>query len=142
MLFGDQVPVIRGGRSIDDVMREHVLGGEGAPAAQVVVESMYRRLPRQREAIDAALRRYRDAVLAADAVRGRRCLNALFAIAEEDVSINGDLVGARNDPDAIVRECATLGPEVTREQHRQLLLRALELDPEHVGAKTAIARLG
>ena len=58
------------------------------------------------------------------------------------MSINGDLVRARNDPDAIVREYVTLGSDVTREQRRLLLLRALELDPEHVGAKAEIARLG
>ena len=95
----------------------------------------------RREAIDAAVRTYRAAVVAGDTVRSRRALSALFAVSEEDVSINGDLVRARNDPDAIVREYATLGPEITREQRRQLLLRALELDPEHAGAKAEIARL-
>ena len=144
MLFGDQLPVVRGGRLIDDVMRDWALGTAGTAQAQgeAIVAAMRERLPRQRDPIDAAVRRYRDAVLAADAVRTRRCLNALFAIAEDDVSINGDLVGARNDADAIVRECATLGPEVTRDQHRQLLLRALELDPDHAAAKVALARLG
>lgn len=143
MLFGDQVPVTRGGRSIDDVMREYALGREGAARSQgeAIVESMRRRLPRQGEAIDAAVRTYRAAVLAADTVRSRRTLSALFAVSEEDVSINGDLVRARNDPDLIVRECASLGPEITREQRRQLLLRALELDPEHAGATAEIARL-
>src|SRR6185436_2990030 len=97
---------------------------------------------RHGELIDAAVAAYRAAVLADDTVRSRRCLSSLFAIGEEDVSINGDLVGARNDPDAIVRECATLGSEITREERRRLLLRALELDPEHAGAKAEIARLG
>jgi hypothetical protein len=144
MPFGDQVPVTRGGRWIDDVMREYALGGEGAARSQgeAVVAALRRRLPRQAEAIDAAVRTYRAAVSAGDAVRGRRALNALFALDEADVSINGDLVRARNDPDAIVRECASLGPEITREQRRQLLLRALELDPEHAAAQAEIARLG
>lgn len=144
MLFGDQVPVTRGGRWIDDVMRDYVLGVEGAPRVQghAIVESIRGRLPRQGKAIAAALRAYRAAVVAGDPVASRRALSVLFAVSEEDVSINGDLVRARNDPDAIVRECATLGPEVTREQRRQLLLRALELDPEHAGAKAEIARLG
>ncbi len=142
--FGDYVPVTRGGRLIDDVMREYALGVGGAAGAQgeAILESMRRRLPRQAEVIDAAVRDYRAAVLAADTLRSRRCLSALFAIAEEDVSVNGDLIRARNDPDAIVREYAVLGPEVTREQRRRLLLRALELDPEHAGAKAEIARLG
>jgi ectoine hydroxylase-related dioxygenase (phytanoyl-CoA dioxygenase family) len=138
--FGDQVPVTRGGRSIDDVMREYALGV--GTQGEAILESMRQRLPRQDALIDAAARAYCAAVLADDAVRSRRCLSALFAIGEEDVSINGDLIRARNDPDAIVRECAALGAEVTREQRRQLLLRALELDPEHAGAKAEIARLG
>ncbi len=144
MLFGDQLPVTRGGRAIDEVMREYARGEEGAARSQgeAIVALMRERLPRQGAAIDGALRTYRAAVLAGDAVRSRRALSALFAISEEDVSINGDLVRARNDPDAILRECATLGPEITREQRRQLLLRALELDPAHAGAKAEIARLG
>jgi ectoine hydroxylase-related dioxygenase (phytanoyl-CoA dioxygenase family) len=138
--FGDQVPLTRGGRSIDEVMREYALGV--GTQGEAIIASMRRRLPGQREPIDAAVRAYRAAVLAGDTVRSSRCLSALFAIAEEDVSVNGDLIRARNDPDAIVREYAILGPEVTREQRRQLLLRALELDPEHAAAKAEIARLG
>jgi ectoine hydroxylase-related dioxygenase (phytanoyl-CoA dioxygenase family) len=145
--FGDQVPLLRGGRHIDDVMRDYATA---APAAagdhqrhgEAVLESMRRRLPRQAAAIDAAFRAYREAVLAGDDARGRRCLGALFAIGEEDVSINGDLIRARTDPDAIVREYAHLGAEVTDEQRRQLLLRALELDPQHAAAKAALAELG
>jgi hypothetical protein len=144
MLFGDQVPLTRGSRSIDDVMREYALGEDGAARSQgeAVVALMRERLPRQREAIDAALRTYRAAVVAGDDVRSRRALSDLFAVSEEDVSINGDLVRARNDADAIVREYAGLGSDITREQRRMLLLRALELDPEHAGAKAEIARLG
>jgi phytanoyl-CoA hydroxylase len=144
MLFGDQMPVTRGGRPIDDVMREYALGEAGAARSQgdAIVALMRERLPRQGEAITAALRTHRAAVLADDTVRSRRALSALFAISEEDVTINGDLVRARNDPDAILRECATLGPEITGEQRRMLLLRALELDPEHAGAKAEIARIG
>jgi ectoine hydroxylase-related dioxygenase (phytanoyl-CoA dioxygenase family) len=144
MLFGDQVPVIRGGRSIDEVMREYALGEEGTARTQgdAIVALMRQRLPRQAEAIDAALRTYRSAVVAGDTVRSRHALSALFAVSEEDVSINGDLVRARNDPDAIVREYAGLGSDITREQRRLLLLRALELDPEHAGAKAEMARLG
>jgi hypothetical protein len=74
-------------------------------------------------------------------VRSRRALSVLFAIGEEDVTINGDLVGARNDADAIVREYVSLGADISREQRRLLLLRALELDPEHAAAKTEMARL-
>jgi ectoine hydroxylase-related dioxygenase (phytanoyl-CoA dioxygenase family) len=138
--FGDQVPLTRGGHSIDDVMREWALGV--ATQGEAILASMRRRLPRQAELIDAAVRAYRAAVRADDTVRSRRCLSALFAIGDDDASINGDLIRARTDPDAIVRECATLGTEVTREERRQLLLRALELDPEHAGAKAEIARLG
>jgi ectoine hydroxylase-related dioxygenase (phytanoyl-CoA dioxygenase family) len=143
-LFGDQVPVTRGGRSIDDVMRDHALGVDGVARAQgeAILESMRRRLPRQGALIDAAARAYRAAVLAEDSTRSRRCLSALFAIGEEDVSINGDLIRARTDPDAIVREYESLGAEVSREQRRQLLLRALELEPGHAGAKAELARLG
>jgi ectoine hydroxylase-related dioxygenase (phytanoyl-CoA dioxygenase family) len=138
--FGDQVPVTRGGRSIDEVMREHALG-VGAEG-EAVLASMRRRLPRQGELIDAAVRAHRAAVLTDDPARSRRRLSALFAIGEDDVSVNGDLIRARTDPDAIVREYGVLGPDVTREQRRQLLQRALELDPEHAGAKAEIARLG
>jgi len=125
-------------------MRDHALGLDGAPRAQgdAILASMRRRLPRQGDAIDAAMRAYRAAVVADDTARSRRCLSALFAIAEDDVSINGDLVRARNDPDAIVRECAAIGAELTREQRRLLLMRALELDPRHAGAKAEITRLG
>jgi ectoine hydroxylase-related dioxygenase (phytanoyl-CoA dioxygenase family) len=142
--FGDHVAVIRGGRSIDAVMREYVSAATAAARIQgdAVLESMRRRLPRQAGLIEAALRAYRDAVLAGDAARSRQCLSALFAISEEDSSINGDFIRARTDPDAIVREYAHLGPEVTREERRQLLLRALELDPAHAGARAALARLG
>lgn len=144
MLFGDQVPVIRGGRAIDDVMRDFVLGADGAPRmyGNAVIETMRERLPRQGKAIAAALRTYRAAVTAGDAAASRRALGALFALDEEDVNVNGDLVRARNDPDAIVREYATLGADVTREQRRLLLQRALELDPDHAGAKAEMARLG
>src|SRR5439155_15560327 len=122
----------------------YALGMEGAAKAQgeAILESMRRRLPRQRDVIDAAVRAYHASVLADDTANSRRCLSALFAIAEDDVSINGDLVRPRNDPDAIVRECAALGPEITPDERRQLLLRALELDPEHGDAKAEIARLG
>jgi ectoine hydroxylase-related dioxygenase (phytanoyl-CoA dioxygenase family) len=142
--FGDQMPVIRGGRCIDEVMRDYVIGTPAAARLQgeAILESMRRRLPRQAGLIGAALRAYRDAVLANDATRRRHCLGALFAISEEDMNINGDLIRARTDPDAIVREYASLGPEVTREERRQLLLRALELDPAHAGAQAEIARLG
>ncbi|MCC6848769.1 MAG: phytanoyl-CoA dioxygenase family protein [Deltaproteobacteria bacterium] len=144
MLFGDQVPVARGGRSTDDVMREYALGERGAARVrgEAIVDAIRRRLPRQGAAIDAALRVHRAAVGAGDAIGSRRALNALFAISEEDVNVNGDLVGARNDPDAIVREYATLGSDITREQRRLLLLRALELDPDHAAAKAELARLG
>jgi len=142
--FGDYVPVTRGGRSIDEVMRDFAVGVEGGAKAQgeIIVESMRRRLPRQRDVIDRAVAAYRAAVVAGDDARSRRCLSALFAISDEDVSINGDLVRARNDPDAIVRECAVIGAELTREERRLLLQRALELDPEHAGARAEIARLG
>jgi len=142
--FGDNVPVTRGGRTIDDVMRDHALGTDAAATADgdAILASMRARLPRQAGAIEAAVRAHRAAALAADAARSRRCLNALFAIAEDDVTINGDLVGARNDADAIVRECAAVGAAITPEERRRLLLRALELDPEHAAAKAAIARLG
>ena len=142
--FGDQVAVIRGGRCIDAVMRDYVLGAQTAAQIQgdAILESMRRRLPRQAGLIAAALRAYRDAVRATDAAGSRRCLSALFAISEEDMNINGDLIRARTDPDAIVREYANLGPEVTREERRQLLLRALELDPEHAAATAELARLG
>jgi ectoine hydroxylase-related dioxygenase (phytanoyl-CoA dioxygenase family) len=141
--FGDQVAVIRGGRSIDEVMRDYVTGAQGAAKMQgdAILESMRRRLPRQVGAIDNSLRVYRDAVLANDDARSRRCLSALFAISEEDLSINGDLIRARTDPDAIVREYAHLGEDVTREERRQLLLRALELDPENTTARTELTRL-
>lgn len=144
MLFGDQVPVIRGGRSIDDVMRDFVRGVEGPPRTHgnAVIETMRERLPRQGKTIAAALRTYRDAVTAGDIAASRRALSALFALDEADVNVNGDLVRARNDPDAIVREYATLGSDVTREQRRLLLARALELDPDHAGARAEMARLG
>lgn len=141
--FGDQVAVIRGGRSIDEVMRDYVTGAPGAARVQgdAILQSMRRRLPRQVGIIAQSLRAYRDAVLANDEARARRCLNVLFAISEDDLSINGDLIRARTDPDAIVREYAHLGPEVTREQRRQLLLRALELDRENATAQAELARL-
>lgn len=138
--FGDQVPLTRGGRRIDDVMREFALGTDARGGE--IVAGMRRRLPRQGGAIDAALARYRAAVLGDDAGLVERCLGALFAIGEEDLSINGDLIRARTDPDAIVREYVVLGPEVGREERRQLLLRALELDPQHAAAAAEIARLG
>ena len=141
--FGDQVPVTRGGRCIDEVMRDYAIGASAAARIQgdAIVQWMRRRLPRQAGLIDAALRAYREAVLANDAARSRRCLSTLFAISEEDLSINGDLIRARTDPDAIVREYANLGPEVTIEERRYLLLRALELDPEHAAAKAELAGL-
>jgi hypothetical protein len=141
--FGDQVAVIRGGRCIDEVMRDYAIGAaaEARIHGDAILDSMRRRLPHQVELIDAALRVYRDAVLANDDTRSRRCLSALFAISEEDMSINGDLIRARTDPDAIVREYSHLGPEVTREQRRQLLLRALELDRGNATAQAELARL-
>jgi len=140
--FGDQVPLIRGGRSIDEVMRDYAAGVDGAAGpGDAVLDSMRRRLPRQVDLIDTAFREFRDAVIAGERDAARRRLNALFAIGEEDVSINGDLIRARTDPDAIVREYAHLGAEVTEQQRRQLLLRALELDPEHAAARAALARL-
>lgn len=141
--FGDQLPLIRGGRCIDEVMRDYVIGVDHATRTQGnrILESMRRRLPRQAGLIAIALRAYRDAVLANDAARSRRCLSALFAISEDDVSINGDLIRARTDPEAIVREYANLGRDVTHEARRMLLLRALELDPEHAAARAELARL-
>ncbi len=139
-LFGDQMPVTRGGRLIDDVMQKHALGTD--ETGQAILQAMRRRLPRQGTALDVAWERYRAAVIDGDAERASRCLGALFAIDEDDLNINGDLVRARMDPDAIVREYAVLGPEVTREERRRLLLRALELDPGHAGAAAEIARLG
>lgn len=139
--FGDQVPLLRGGRHIDDLMRDYALGvGAAQVSGDAVLASMRRRLPRQAEAIDAAFGAYRDAVQAGAGDASSR-LSALFAISEEDMSINGDLIRARTDPDAIVREYAHLGAEVTHEQRRQLLLRALELEPDHAAARAALARL-
>ncbi len=142
--FGDHMAVIRGGRRIDEVMHDYMTGTVDSAIIQgdAILESMRRRLPRQAGLIDAALRDYRDAVLANDVARSRRCLSSLFAISEEDLSINGDLIRARTDPDAIVREYASLSPEVTREERRSLLRRALELDPEHAAAKAALRLLG
>lgn len=142
-LFGDQFPVIRGGRAIDDVMRDYVLGLPPAVVqGEALLAAMRERLPGQSAMIEAALGAYRDAVLADDVDRSRRCLSALYTISEEDVRINGDLIRARSDPDAIVRECATLGAQLTSNERRQLLLRALEIDPEHAGARAELAQLG
>lgn len=140
--FGDQVPLLRGGRHIDQLMRDYALGDEAAqPSGDAVLQSMCRRLPRQSGAIEAAFAAYREAVRAGNQDAASTRLSALFAIGEEDVSINGDLIRARTDPDAIVREYAHLGAEVTHEQRRQLLLRALELAPDHSAARAALARL-
>lgn len=140
--FGDQVPLIRNGRLIDDVMRDYVTGAANAQAAgQRVLEWLRERLPRQVQAIDTAFRAYRSAVDAGDETGARNRLSALFAISEEDVSINGDLIRARTDPDAIMREYPHLGADVTFDHRRLLLLRALELEPGHPEAKAALADL-
>ncbi|MBX3026436.1 phytanoyl-CoA dioxygenase family protein [bacterium] len=141
--FGDQIPLLRGGRLIDAVMRDGALGvdAEARAASARVLDGMRRRLPGQAALIDAAWRAFRDAVDAGDAAREARCLGRLFAIGEDDVSINGDLIRARTDAEAIVREYAHLGAEITASQRRQLLLRALELDPDHAAARAELARL-
>jgi hypothetical protein len=140
--FGDQVPLLRGGRLIDEVMRDYVTGVADAQAAGDRVMGWLReRLPRQVEATEAAFRAYREAAVAGDAMRCRDRLSALFAISEEDVSINGDLIRARTDPDAIMREYPHLGADVPLDHRRLLLQRALELAPEHPEAKAALADL-
>ncbi len=141
--FGDQVPLTRGGRCIDEVMCDYAKGANDArEAGDAVLAWMRERLPRQVGAVDAAFRIYRDAVLAGDDAGSRRALNALFAISEEDVSINGDLIRARTDPDAIMREYPHLGSDVPLDHRRQLLLRALELAPENADAQAALDNLG
>ncbi len=141
--FGDQVPLIRGGRHIDEVMRDYVRGvASTREVGDRVVRWILERLPNQKHAIAAALKAYRDAVRGGDAQHSRDALSSLFAISEDDVSINGDLIRARTDPDAIMREYPHLSRDVTLDERRQLLLRALELDPDHSEAKSALARLG
>ncbi|MFN8641280.1 MAG: phytanoyl-CoA dioxygenase family protein [Candidatus Binatia bacterium] len=141
--FGDQLPLLRGGHLIDAVMRDGALGADAAAgaAAARVLDAMRRRLPGQVGLIDAAWRAYREAAAAGDAARSARALGRLFAIGEDDVNINGDLIRARTDAEAIVREYAHLGAEITPAQRRQLLLRALELDPGHAAARAELDRL-
>ena len=134
--FGDQLPLLRGGAPIDEVMADR-------GRARAVVGELEARMPARREAIARAFERY-AAALAADA-RGpdtARLLSALLSIAPEDELVNGDLLGARVDVEQIVREAENVDARGDRRGARLLLGRALALAPSHAAARRALERLG
>jgi ectoine hydroxylase-related dioxygenase (phytanoyl-CoA dioxygenase family) len=134
--FGDQVPLLRGGRPIAEVMAELAQRGDEPP---LVVEQLIERAPEQRVAIQTLWARYVAAVKAHGASDGLLC--QLLSIAPEDEMINGDLIRARVDVDQILHEAQQLLSRGDLREARLLLQRALDLDRDHAHARRLLAAL-
>jgi ectoine hydroxylase-related dioxygenase (phytanoyl-CoA dioxygenase family) len=134
--FGDQLPLLRDGAAIDEVMADRA-------RARGVLDELDARMPARRDATARAFERYAAAASADPrGAEAARLLSALLAIAPDDELVNGDLLRARVNVEQIVREAESLADRGDRAGARLLLGRALELEPGHLAARRAMEKLG
>jgi hypothetical protein len=138
--FGDRVPVLRGGRPIREIMREHARDPEDGshPGGRVMTE-LLARAPKRAAETQARFLDYTQALAREDEAADRH-LTQLLATLPASEEVLGDEVRARARVDQLMRECEEVRGVDPRAE-RLLLKRILELAPDHAHARAALARL-
>ncbi len=138
--YGDRVPIVRAGRSVDDVMAELARDPAGTGPGHHLLEELLGRMPEIGDLIRSRFAMYREALLAGDDARAAACLTELVCSAPDEAMVLGDLLRSRGIPDEIRRELRDLGNKDP--QARRLLLgRLLELDPGDEAARAELAAM-
>jgi hypothetical protein len=136
--YGDRVPVLRAGRSMESVMEELALDPSRACPGRRVLDELQGRMPEIAALLASRFASYREAVLAGDAALAARALTDLMCSAPDEAIVLGDLLRSRGIPDEVRRELRDLGNRDLTAR-RLLLGRLLELDPGDEEARRELA---
>jgi hypothetical protein len=136
--YGDRVPVLRDGRSVDDVMAELARDPSIAGPGRRLLDELLGRMPEIADLIESRFAAFRQALLAGDEARTAAALTDLVCSAPDEAIVLGDLLRSRGIPDEIRRELRDLG-EHDPTARRLLLGRLLELDPGDDEARRELA---
>jgi len=138
--YGDRVPVVRDGRSIDDAMEELARDPSIRGTGRRVIDELTGRMPEIADLIESRFEAYRAAVLAGDTALASAALTDLICSAPDEAVVLGDLLRSRGIPDEVRRELRDLGDKDPTAR-RLLLGRLLELDPGADDARQELAAL-
>jgi hypothetical protein len=136
--YGDRVPVLREGRSIDSVMEELAREPSIPGPGRRVLDELRQRMPEIADLIESRFASYRQALLAGDAALASTALTDLVCSAPDEAIVLGDLLRSRGIPDELRRELRNLGNQDPTAR-RLLLGRLLELDPGDDDARRELA---
>jgi hypothetical protein len=139
--YGDRVPVLREGRSMEGVMEELARDPSVAGPGRRVLSELQQRMPEIADLLGSRFAAYREAVLAGDVPLASRALTDLLCSAPDEAVVLGDLLRSRGIPDEIRRELRDLGNRDLTAR-RLLLGRLLELDPGDEEARRELAAFG
>ncbi len=138
--YGDRVPVVRDGRSIDEVMEELAKDPSAPGPGRRVLDELQERMPEIADRIESRFEIYRQAVLTGDAAGAANALTNLICSAPDEVMVLGDLLRSRGIPDEVRRELRDLGNQDPTAR-RLLLGRLLELAPDDDEARRDLAAM-
>lgn len=136
--YGDRVPVLRDGRSMEDVMEELARDPSSNGPGRRTLDELQGRMPEIADLIESRFATYRTAVLSGDAEGAEVALTDLLCSAPDEAMVLGDLLRSRGIPDEIRRELRELGDRDPTAR-RLLLGRLLELDPGDEQARRELA---
>jgi hypothetical protein len=139
--YGDRVPVLREGRSIDSVMEELARDPSISGPGRRVLDELLQRMPEIADLIESRFASYRRALLTDDAAFASNALTDLICSAADEAIVLGDLLRSRGIPDELRRELKDLGDKDPKAR-RLLLGRLLELDPGDDDARRELAAFG
>jgi hypothetical protein len=136
--YGDRVPILREGRSMESVMEELARDPSSGGPGRRVLDELQQRMPEIADLLASRFASYREAVLASDTVLASQALTDFLCSAPDEAIVLGDLLRSRGIPDELRRELRDLG---TRDPtaRRLLLGRLLELDPGDDEARRELA---
>lgn len=136
--YGDRVPVVRDGRSMEDALGELARDPSASGPGRRVLDELLGRMPEIADLIQSRFDAYRQALLSGDEGGAASALTDLLCSAPDEAMVLGDLLRSRGIPDEIRRELRELGNQDPTAR-RLLLGRLLELDPGDDDARRELA---
>jgi ectoine hydroxylase-related dioxygenase (phytanoyl-CoA dioxygenase family) len=141
--FGNRVPVLRGGRRVDELM-ERLATGVSPPDERVRAESVLveieARMSNRAPEVRALFAGYGEALSNGERDAAAARLGRMLALLPGDEEVSGDLLSARTRVDQLLEEASSLRGQDSHGA-RRLLERALQLDPTNEAVRASLRRL-